>query len=181
MKRAFKRNRVKIAEVNGQIEDSLSGIRVVKSFANEDIEIQNFEKGNHRFLETKKDSYRYMGMYHSGLGALVTMITVFVIISGGLFITGNVIEIADLITFLLYISNFTEPVKKLINFTEQFQNGVSGYERFLEILEIEPDIMDAKNAKDLRNVKGEIEFRDVSFSYEEGKEEILKNINVVVS
>lgn len=124
MKKAFKRNRARIADINAQIEDNLSGIRVVKSFANEEIEMTKFTLGNDRFLESKRDSYRYMGAYHAGLGAFTTFINIAVIVAGALFITRNIIEVTDLITFLLYINNFTEPVKKLINFTEQFQNGV---------------------------------------------------------
>ena len=127
MKKAFVKNRARIADINAQIEDNLSGIRVVKSFANEDIELSKFKKGNDRFVESKKESYRYMGLYNSGLGAFTTLINVIVIASGAFFITRSIISVTDLITFLLYINNFTEPIKKLISFTEQFQNGASGY------------------------------------------------------
>ncbi len=180
MKKAFKRNRARIADINAQIEDNLSGIRVVKSFANEEIEMTKFTLGNDRFLESKRDSYRYMGAYHAGLGAFTTFINIAVIVAGALFITRNIIEVTDLITFLLYINNFTEPVKKLINFTEQFQNGASGYERFLEILAVHPDIVDKPDAKELTNVKGDISFEHVTFHYEDTKEEVLSNINLTV-
>lgn len=180
MKRAFKKNRARIADINAQIEDNLSGIRVVKSFANEDIEMKKFTLGNDRFLESKKESYRYMGCYHAGLGAFTTFINIAVIVAGALFITRKMIEVTDLITFLLYINNFTEPVKKLINFTEQFQNGASGYERFLEILAIHPDIVDKPGAKELKNVKGDICFEHVSFHYEDTNEEVLSDINLKV-
>lgn len=180
MKRAFKQNRARIADINGQIEDNLSGIRVVKSFANEDIELEKFNEGNSHFVESKKLSYRYMGAYNSGLGALTTLVTVGVLVGGALFITRGMIRITDLITFLLYISNFTEPVRKLVTFTEQFQNGYSGFERFLEIIDVEPDIIDAKNAVTLTDVKGDIEFRNVSFEYEENTGKVLKNINMKV-
>lgn len=180
MKKAFKKNRARIADINAGIEDNLSGIRVVKSFANEDMEVKKFEKGNGRFLKSKRDSYRYMGLYHAGLGAFTTFIGVAVIVSGGIFITKNMIKVTDLITFLLYINNFTEPVKKLINFTEQFQNGVTGYERFLEILDVHPDIEDKKDAKELKTVNGNIVFQDVSFRYEENQEDVLKKINLQV-
>ena len=123
MKRAFKNNRAKVADINAGIEDNLSGIRVVKSFANEDIEKQKFIAGNDRFLASKKDSYLYMGRYHSGLGAFVTMITVIVMVTGAILLNDGSIKTTDLLTFLLYISNFTEPVKTLINFAEQFQNA----------------------------------------------------------
>ena len=172
MKRAFKRNRIRIGEINAQIEDNLSGIRVVKSFANEDIECGKFKKGNDLFLESKKDSYHYMGMYNAGLTAFTTMINVIVIAVGGIGITRGWVNITDFVTFLLYINIFTEPVKVLIDFTEQFQNGYSGYERFLEILSVEPDIKEKPDAVELKDVKGEITFDNVSFRYKDGIEEV---------
>ncbi|MFG6383412.1 MAG: ABC transporter ATP-binding protein/permease [Lachnospiraceae bacterium] len=180
MKRAFKRNRVKIAEINSQIEDNLSGIRVVKSFANEEVEQEKFEKGNQGFLAAKKNSYLYMAGYHSGLGALTTLITIVVLVAGAVLITYGQVNVTDLITFLLYINTFTEPVKKLINFTEQFQNGYTGYERFMEMLAIEPDISDHPEALELKNVKGNISFDNVSFHYEENTETVLNHINLEV-
>ena len=180
MKRAFKENRARIADINSQIEDSLSGIRVVKSFANESVELEKFRRGNQRFVDSKRISYRYMGMYHSGLGALTTLVTVGVVVAGAVLISRGSMEAVDLITFLLYVNNCTEPIKKLINFTEQFQNGYTGYERFLEILAVEPDIADAPNAVELKDVKGNIDFDDVSFSYEENLERVLNHINLKV-
>ncbi len=180
MKRAFVKNRARIADINAQIEDNLSGIRVVKSFANEEIEMDKFKAGNDRFVESKKESYKYMGLYHSGLGAFTTLISVIVIAAGAAFITFQMISITDLITFLLYINNFTEPIKKLINFTEQFQNGASGYTRFLEILKINPDITDSPDAKELINAKGDIIFENVSFRYEDDSETVLSNLNLHV-
>ncbi len=163
MKRAFKSNRARIAEINAGIEDNLSGIRVVKSFANEEVEREKFRIGNEKFLESKKNSYRYMGQYHSGLGAFVTMITVVVIVAGALLMNDGAIAPTDLLTFLLYISNFTEPVKTLINFAEQFQNGMTGYERFLDIMSIEPDIKDKSNAVEISEVQGRVSFENVCF------------------
>ena len=180
MKRAFKRNRVKIAEINSQFEDNLSGIRVVKSFANEALELAKFEEGNQGFLAAKKNSYLYMAGYHSGLGALTTMITIAALIAGAVLITDGQVNVADLVTFLLYINTFTEPVKKLINFTEQFQNGYTGYERFMEMMAVEPDIEDRSGAVELQNVKGDISFEDVSFHYEENTQTVLRHINLKV-
>lgn len=180
MKHAFKMNRVKIAEINAQIEDNLSGIRVVKSFANEDIEMKKFRKGNNGFLDSKKNSYKYMGTYNAGLGAFTSMITIIVIVAGALFITANMLSVSDLITFLLYISNLIDPVKKLVNFTEQFQNGCSGYERFLEIISEEPDIQNGKNAKKVNTFRGDIEFENVSFRYEDTTSDVLKHVNLKV-
>ena len=181
MKRAFKRNRVKIAEINSQIEDNLSGIRVVKSFANEDVEMRKFEEGNQGFLAAKKNSYIYMAGYHSGLGALTTMITIAALVAGAVLITQGQVSVADLVTFLLYINTFTEPVKKLINFTEQFRNGYTGYERFMEMMAIQPDIEDYQGATELKSVKGDISFEDVSFHYEDHTETVLHHINLEVS
>lgn len=180
MKKAFVKNRARIADINAQIEDNLSGIRVVKSFANEDIEMDKFKAGNDRFVESKKESYKYMGLYNSGLGAFTTFISVIVIATGAVFITKNLISITDLITFLLYINNFTDPIKKLISFTEQFQNGASGYTRFLEILDIHPDIEDKPGAIELKKAKGDITFKNVSFHYEENSETVLSNLNLHV-
>ena len=181
MKKAFKRNRERIADINSQIEDSLSGIRVVKSFANEKEEMKKFKVGNDRFVESKKTSYKYMGIYHSGLGAMTTLITVVVVLVGvSMMLSGGVL-IADLLTFLLYITNFTDPVKKLVTFTEQFQNGYTGFERFLEILSIAPDIDDKPDAIELKNVKGDIEFKNVSFQYEEQNETVLNQIDLKVN
>lgn len=180
MKKAFKMRRERVAEINTQIEDSLAGIRVVKSFGNEKVEMEKFEEGNEAFVDSKRISYRYMGLYHSGLGAMTTMVTIGVLGAGSIMLTQGKLEVTDLITFLLYINNFTEPVKKLIDFTEQFQNGYTGYERFLEIMEVEPDIKDAPDAVDLKDVKGEVVFENVSFRYEEGLESVLSHVNLKV-
>ena len=180
MKAAFKRNRAKIADINATIEDNLSGIRVVKSFANEDAEMEKFRDGNSRFVETKKSSYLYMGGFHSGLGAFMTMINIIVIVAGAVFITKGIVDVTVLITFLLYVNNFTEPVKKLINFTETFQNGVSGYELFLEIMSIEPTIKDKDNAVEKNDFKGDVAFTDVSFRYNDKNDYVLKNVSLAV-
>ena len=180
MKRAFKRNREKIADINSQIEDSLSGIRVVKSFANEEIEMKKFNQGNRNFVNAKKVSYQYMAGYNSGLGALTTLVTVAVLLAGVSFLTSGTIIVTDLITFLLYINNFVEPVKKLMNFTEMFQNGYSGFERFQEIMAIAPDIQDEEDAVSVEHLRGDIEFEDVSFYYEENTEKVLNHIQLKV-
>lgn len=180
MGRAFKRNREKIAEINSQIEDSLSGIRVVKSFANEKEEMKKFKRGNDNFVAAKKVSYKYMGIYNSGLGAMSTLITVVVLVAGVNMMLSGTVVLADLITFLLYINNFTDPVKKLVTFTEQFQNGYSGFERFLKILSIAPDIKDKPDAVSVGQLKGEIEFQDVSFRYDDQNERVLNHIQLKV-
>lgn len=180
MKRAFKKRRERVGEINSQIEDSLSGIRVVKSFANERIEMKKFNKGNKNFVEAKRMSYRHMAGYHSGLGALTTLVTVAVLVGGVHFLSIGTITVSDLLTFLLYINNFTEPVKKLINFTEMFQNGYSGFERFMEIMEIAPDIKDAEDAVSVNHLKGDIDFDNVSFCYESNSEQVLNHVHLHV-
>jgi len=181
MKRAFKRNRANIANINTQIEDNLSGIRVVKSFANERIELEKFKVGNGEFLKSKRNSYLYMGSYHSGINALTTMVTITVLVFGSLLLANKSIDVPILVTFLLYINNFTEPVKKLVNFTEQFQNGYTGYERYLEIIEVEPDIADKAGAVSMKDVKGDVVFEDVTFKYDEMTKEVLTHVNLDVS
>ncbi len=180
MRAAFKENRARIADINSQIEDSISGIRVVKSFGNEKKEIEKFNKGNDRFVEAKSRSYRYMAGYSCGMDAFTTMITVVSLISGALFLTNGSLSTADLVTFLLYINNFTEPVTRLVNFTEQFQSGYSGYERFREMMEIAPDIEDAPDAVSMDHCKGDIKFDQVSFHYQENQEEVLSHVDLHV-
>ena len=180
MRLAFRQNRVRIAEINAQIEDNLSGIRVVKSFANEEIENEKFRQGNAGFLSAKKNSYHYMGHFSAGMGAFTTLIQVSVIVLGSILIAYGKVGAADLVTFVLYISVFTEPVRTLIDFTEQFQNGYTGFERFCEIMAVEPDIADKEDAKELKNVRGDISFENVSFQYEEDAERVLNHINLNV-
>jgi len=180
MRRASRRNRQKIAEINAQIEDNLSGIRVVKSFANEEIENKKFQKGNDGFLESKKNSYHYMGMFQAGMAGFTTLIQVCVLVTGAVLIAFEKLQVQDLITFMLYISVFTEPVRTLVDFTEQFQNGYTGFERFREIMDTKPDIEDAKDAKELHDVKGEIRFDKVSFAYQENQDEVLNEVSLDV-
>ncbi len=177
---AYKQNRAKMADINGQIEDSLSGIRVVQSFGNEELEKEKFHRGNQAYLESRRRRYWYMGTYNSGMTALTTLVTIVVLIVGTGLITSGAMAIADLVTFLLYINNFTEPLKKLINDTEMFQNGYSGYVRFLEMMDIEPDIQDAPDAIGIDRAAGEISFENVSFSYEENQDKVLSHIDLKV-
>lgn len=186
MKRAFKRNKQRVGDINARIEDNLSGIRVVKSFGNESHEIIKFHDENSRYVSSKKNSYFYMGKFHSGLGAFTSMVTVAAVFFGAIFISNDGLNTADLIAFLLYINNLNinnliDPVKKFINFTEQFQDGITGFERFMEILEIEPDIKDKKDAHNLLDVKGAIEYRHVGFRYNQKSDYVLKDIDLKVA
>jgi len=179
MKSAFVQNRARIGEINATMEDSLSGIRVVKSFANEAIEIKKFKAGNARFVESKLNSYHLMAAYHTVLNALTTFITVAVAGAGAVLSLYKYVDLADLLVFLLYISNFTEPIKKLVFVTETFQNGLAGYDRFFEMMSISPDIADAPDAKELEKIRGDIRFKDVSFRYGEG-EPVFEHIDLTV-
>lgn len=181
MRQAFRKNRERIAAINAGIEDSISGVRVVKSFANEELEMEKFRENNHRYVDSKRDSYRYMGRYHSGINAFSSLIYLVLVVAAALLIEGGKVNSLDLLTFLLYINVFLEPIRKLINFGEQFQNGLSGFDRFYEVLSIAPDIVDSKGAVELTQVEGAIEFNDVSFRYNPNTTEILSHVNLKVA
>ena len=163
-------NRKKIGSVNASLQDSLGGIRVVQSFANEDIEIDKFNHSNMEFLESKKDNYRVMGTFQ---GLLYVTIIVF----GGLFIANGDLNPIVLATFALYINVFVSPIEVLVEFTEMFQKGFSGFRRFEEVMNEVPEIQDSKNAKDLENVSGNIDFDHVSFQYNEN-EKVIDDVNL---
>ena len=179
MRAVFMKNRQKIAEVNAQLEDSIAGIRVVKSFSNESIEEKKFERGNREFLNTKQESYYYMGKFFSGIKLFDGIIYIAVVIIGSYFIKLGSINAVDMVTFLLYINTLLIPVRRLIDFTEQFQKGMTGFERFLEILNTEPDIADSEDSVELKKVEGSIEFKKVSFKYDKGAH-VLKGIDLKV-
>ncbi|MFY9177002.1 MAG: ABC transporter ATP-binding protein [Caldicoprobacterales bacterium] len=177
---AIRKNYDRIGDINAQVEDSLSGIRVVKSFANEKLEIKKFDYQNNRFLESRKNIYRNEAYIYNGVNVFIHLITVALVVFGGVSIVKVSLDLADLITFLMYISNLIEPVQKLNHMTVQFQEGISGFQRFMDILEIEPDIKDKPNAIELQKVRGDIEFRDVGFKYNEDQGYVLKNIDLKV-
>ncbi|PWM40175.1 MAG: thiamine ABC transporter permease [Clostridiales bacterium] len=180
MRRAFKQNRIRIADFNAGMEDNLSGIRVVKSFANEDVETDKFRRTNDRLLASKRNAYRCMGVFHSGMGAFTTFITVAVLVAGAIFISRGALGVTDLITFLLYINNFTEPVRKLIAFTEQFQNGATAFSRFQEMMEVPVEIRDLPGAAEPPRFRGEVAFRAVSFHYPDHDKTILSHVSLQV-
>ncbi|PHV71415.1 thiamine ABC transporter permease [Sporanaerobium hydrogeniformans] len=177
MRQVFRINREKIANVNAIAQDALGGIRVVKSFANEEQEMAKFEEGNAAFLATKCDSYKIMGRFFSGNGFFQGILYLAVVLAGGIFITQGSLQLIDLTVYILYINTFLNPIEKLVNFTEQFQKGMTGFERFLEIMNIHPDIQDAPDAEELKEVKGTIQFEGVSFSYDD-KEHVLSQIDM---
>ena len=176
MRDVFADNRKKIAVVNSRIQDSLSGIRVVKSFANEKIEIKKFEGTNEAFLESKRSSYRVMGMFHATNNFMQGLLYVAILVSGGYFIAQGTLDPTELAVYALYIGLFIHPVDMLLHFTEAFQRGFSGFRRFTEILHQIPDIRDNPGAKELPPTKGHVVYHNVSFSYEQGKE-VLHDIS----
>ena len=179
MSKAYKRNREAVGDINSQLEDSLSGIRVVKSFANEEIEMEKFNKGNSAFVQCKKNAYRVMSDFSGQMGILLSLINLIVAAGGGYLIVNGNIEIADLLTFIIYINLLISPVQQLIRFTEQYQYGMAGFKRFIEIMDTEPQIVDQENAIILNEVKGKIQLKDVSFSYSEDTKTVFKDINLV--
>ncbi len=178
---AFKESRERIGDVNAQVEDTLAGIRVVKSFTNEETEKQKFARENNRFLESRKNIYLNETYIWQGVDAVTKLITLTVVVYGGVNIVNARLDLPDLITFLLYIGNLIEPIQKLTHMTEQFQEGITGFQRFMEILEIEPEIQDAPNAIETKNVQGSIEFRNVGFRYRDDHAHVLKNISLAVN
>lgn len=179
MKKAFILNRARIADINSTIEENLSGIRVVQSFANEQIEVDKFTFENTRFVDSKKNSYHYMATYFTVLGAMTTFITILVAGAGALLMLFGMADIKEFVVFFLYIGNFTDPIKKLVAFAEQLQSGLSGYQRYTEMMEIEPEIQNSPDAVDITDVRGDIRFENVSFAYNEN-EEVFHNLNLDV-
>ena len=177
---AFRNVRKKIANVNAQLENSISGIRVAKSFTNENYEMEKFDVGNCEFKEARESAFKYMAEFSSGITFFSNMLNLLVISVGGIFVYKKIINMGDLVAYLLFVNFFLQPIRRLTEFTQQYQDGMTGFERFMEIMNIEPDIVDKEGAINLENVKGKIEFKDVSFSYNNGQKTILSNINLTI-
>lgn len=180
VKVAFRKQRRHIGELNSRIEDSLLGEKVVKAFGGEGVEREKFEKDNSRFLEIKKETYRYMSLFHTTTRFFDGIMYVLVIIAGGYFMSRGLISAGDLVAFLLYITALITTVRRIIEFAEQFQRGMTGIERFYEIIDANIDILDEPNAKPLTNIKGEIEFHNVNFEYPDDHNKVLHNLNLKI-
>ncbi|WP_368235153.1 ABC transporter ATP-binding protein [Clostridium perfringens] len=176
MKKAFKETRVKTGEVNATIENSISGVRVTKSFGNKAYEMEKFDKSNGIFKKAREHAYKAMAEYFSGMFFLVDMLELIVLIAAGYFTYLGKINIGDFAAYLLYIKMFLQPIRKLINFNEMFQNGMSGFERYEDIMNEENE-KEIPNAKKLKDVRGKITIKDVTFRYD-NKESILENFNL---
>lgn len=177
MHAGFRSQRKELGELNAAVEDSLLGVRVVRSFAGERVEEKKFGEGNKRFLDIKAKNYKYMGGFQASTRFFEGFMYIVVVVAGALFMLDGRIAAPEFVAYLLYVTILFATIRKIVEFAEQFQRGMTGIERFFEIMDTEPEIKDSENAKDLENVKGDIEFRNVTFAYSEKAEEVLKNVS----
>ncbi|QRV22125.1 ABC transporter ATP-binding protein [Lacrimispora saccharolytica] len=180
VRRAFKHQRNHIGELNARIEDSLLGNRVVRAFANEKIEIEKFNKDNLEFLEIKRKTYKYMAAFQNTIRMFDGLMYVVVIVAGGIFMIKGLIEPGDLVAYTLYVTTLLATIRRIIEFAEQFQRGMTGIERFMELMDASVDIFDEEGAKPLHDVKGEIRFQKVSFEYPDDHNPVLTNIDLTI-
>lgn len=175
---ALRASKDRIGDINAQVEDTLAGIRVVQSFANETIEKQKFAYANKRFVESRQDGYRSETYFYEGMTAFTQLMTIAVIVFGGIAIVHTALDLADLVTYLLYIGILIEPIQRFVNFARLYQEGITGFDRFMDIMQVEADIQDSVDAIDLLQVQGNVEFRNVSFRYKEDYDHVLKHISL---
>ena len=178
MQKAFMETRVTTGEVNATLENSIAGIKVTKSFCNEKEELDKFNKSNNIFKNARQRAYRVMADYFSGMNFFMDLLEMIALVAGGYFTYLGRINLGDYAAYILYVKMFIEPIKKLINFTEQYQNGMTGFERFMEIMDEDVE-KESENPVELKNVKGNIEIKNVSFTYED-KKQVLKNLDLSI-
>lgn len=181
MRKGFKEQKHHIGVLNADIEDSLLGVKVVKSFANEDVEIEKFQKGNKKFLDIKSETYASMAGFNTITKAFDGIMYIIVVLFGGLFLVEGKMSSGDIVAFILYVQTLLTTVRRIVEFTEQFQRGMTGIERFTEIMDQDIEIFDDEDAVDLENVKGKIEIKDVSFKYNNNSENVLNNISFTIN
>ena len=181
MRKGFKEQKHHIGVLNADIEDSLLGVKVVKSFANEDVEIEKFQKGNKKFLDIKSETYASMAGFNTITKAFDGIMYIIVVLFGGLFLVEGKMSSGDIVAFILYVQTLLTTVRRIVEFTEQFQRGMTGIERFTEIMDQDIEIFDDEDAVDLENVKGKIEIKDVSFKYNNNNENVLNNISFTIN
>lgn len=179
-KKAFAKQRVQIGELNAQIENTLMGQKVVKAFANEELECVKFEEGNQKFYQIKKETYRYMAAFQTSTRAFDGLMYFLVVLCGGLFIVKGYISPGDLVAYTMYVSTLIATIRRIIEFAEQFQKGITGIERFLQVMDAEIEIFDEPGAVDMPQPQGEICFENVSFEYPDDHNRVFKNLNVTV-
>ena len=181
MRKGFKEQKRHIGVLNADIEDSLLGVKVVKSFANEDVEIEKFQKGNKKFLDIKSETYSSMAGFNTITKAFDGIMYIIVVLFGGLFLVEGKMSSGDIVAFILYVQTPLTTVRRIVEFTEQFQRGMTGIERFTEIMDQDIEIFDDEDAVDLENVKGKIEIKNVSFKYNNNNENVLNNISFTIN
>lgn len=181
MRKGFKEQKHHIGVLNADIEDSLLGVKVVKSFANEDVEIEKFQKGNKKFLDIKSETYTSMAGFNTITKAFDGIMYIIVVLFGGLFLVEGKMSSGDIVAFILYVQTLLTTVRRIVEFTEQFQRGMTGIERFTEIMGQDIEIFDDDDAVDLEDVKGKIEIKDVSFKYNNNSENVLNNISFTIN
>ena len=180
MSRSFREVRKKIADVNSQLENSISGARVAKSFTNEEYEIEKFNEGNYAFSTARKASYKVMAEFAAGMGIMSNLLNLMVISVGGYFVYSEIINLGDLFSFTLYVNFFMQPIRRLTNFAQQFQDGMTGFERFQDIMNIKSNIEDKEGAIEIKDVRGKIEFKDVTFSYNNEEGTVLTDLDISI-
>lgn len=180
MRAAFKKQRVHIGELNARIEDNLLGNRVVRAFANQEIEVEKFRVDNQKFLDIKREMYKYMAAFQDTVRMFDGLMYMVVILAGGLFMVKGLIEPGDLVAYTMYVSTLLTTIRRIIEFAEQFQRGMTGIERFVEIMDAEIEIFDEEGAEPLQDVKGQIEFQNVSFEYADDHTRVLENISLSI-
>lgn len=178
MRNSFKNRRHELGEINAQVEDTLLGIRVVKSFANEDVERKKFHKNNQTFFKVKRESYYSMAGFHTTVRLFDGLMYILVVCAGAVFIMKKQIFPADLTAYLLMVSTLLGSIRQIVQFSEQLQNGITGIERFVEIMEVKPEIESEEGLKEAESLEGHVEFKDVSFAYSDEGREILHGINI---
>lgn len=180
VRKAFKRQRNHIGELNARIEDSLLGNKVVRAFANEKVEIDKFDRDNQEFLKIKRQTYKYMAAFQNTIRIFDGLMYVVVIVAGGIFMIKGLIKPADLVAYTMYVSTLLTTIRRIIEFAEQFQRGMTGIERFSELMEAKIDIFDEEGAVPLQDVKGEVTFKNVSFEYPDDHTQVLSGINLTI-
>ncbi len=180
LKKIFQKYRESVADINAKVEDSISGIRVVKSFTNEDYEKSKFDLGNTRYKNIRSKTVKHIGFFDAGVHFFSNLSIVITLVAGGYFVSKGFVNVGDYIAYIIYISLFLEPLRTLARFIEQYQQGMAGFRRFREIMDTEPEIVDKEGAIELRDVKGKIDFNNLKFSYNDNKG-VLSNINLTVN
>ena len=180
MRAVYRESRHQVGEINAQVEDSLLGIRVVKSFANEPVEIEKFHRGNDEFVRINRRKYLYMGGFNTSTRVFDGLMYILVVVLGALFIIHGSITASDYMAYLLYVNTLLTSIRRIVEFMEQFQRGMTGIERFCEIMDEQPDIQDAPDAVELKNVRGDVTFDHVSFHYSDNDKNVLADINFEV-